>query len=415
MYYLWQNPQFMVYPLHTTDNRSLSIVRAGQLNSNSGPDFLFSQIQLNQITWIGHVEMHVQSSDWYAHNHHTDVAYNNVILHVVWEDDVQVHSSDDEPIPTLVLQNYVNEQILGRIQALSDSEQWIPCADQLATITHFRQMAFFDRLFVERLANKTKVFQQWLSQSANDWEAVLFVALAKGFGLALNGMAFAAIAQSIPFNIIRKSTDPIEIEAILLGQAGLLDSDVEDAYKDKLKRMYQYACQKYKLKKIDEKVKFFRTRPSGFPSIRLSQLAQLYTKHTHLFDKIINGDCKDKVSAFFEVEASPFWHTHYVFGKENVKRKKVLTASFIDLLTINTLIPFLFCYYKANGVEKIEGLIHWASSLKPESNGIIRAFSSLGISTASALDSQALLQLKHYYCEEKKCLSCSFGHELIQS
>jgi hypothetical protein len=153
------------------------------------------------------------------------VAYNNVILHVVWEDDEQIHSSDDEPIPTLVLQNYVNEQTLGRIQALSDSEQWIPCADQLATITHFKQMAFFDRLFVERLANKTKVFQEWLSQSANDWEAVLFVALAKGFGLALNGMAFAAIAQSIPFNIIRKSTDPIEIEAILLGQAGLLDSD----------------------------------------------------------------------------------------------------------------------------------------------------------------------------------------------
>lgn len=165
---------------------------------------------------------------------------------------------------------------------------------------------------------------------------MLFVALAKEFGLALNVMAFAAIAQSIPFNIIRKSTDPIEIEAILLGQAGLLDSDVEDAYKDKLKRMYQYACQKYKLKKIDEKVKFFRTRPSGFPSIRLSQLAQLYTKHTHLFDKIINGDCKDKMSAFFRLKLLLFG-THIMCLVKKMSREGKCSLHHLSICSRLTL------------------------------------------------------------------------------
>ncbi len=221
LYYLWQQ-QLTNKPMTTTDQRELIVVRAGQRNTNSGPDFLFAQLQLDKMTWAGHVEMHIKSSDWYAHNHHIDKAYDNVILHVVWEEDMPIFTSDDHPLATVVLRDFVDKTLIHRYQELSSSDLWIPCADRIKHIDRFKQMAFFDRLYVERLAQKTKVFQQWLDQTANDWENVLFIALAKGFGLSVNGLAFAEIAQSIPFSVIRKTQDHEELEAFLFGQVEML-------------------------------------------------------------------------------------------------------------------------------------------------------------------------------------------------
>ena len=291
LYYIWQQ-QLANKPMTTTDQRELVVVRAGQRNTNSGPDFLFAQLQLDKMTWAGHVEMHIKSSDWYAHNHHIDKAYDNVILHVVWEEDMPIFTSDDHPLATVVLRDFVDKTLIHRYQELSSSDLWIPCADRIKHIDRFKQMAFFDRLYVERLAQKTKMFQQWLDQTANDWENVLFIALAKGFGLSVNGLAFAAVAQSIPFSVIRKTQDHEELEALLFGQAEMLKAEMDDAYLEKLQKKYRYAQHKLQLKGVNEKVKFFRMRPSGFPTIRLSQLAQLYVLHSQLLDKIVEKNHK---------------------------------------------------------------------------------------------------------------------------
>ena len=244
---------------------------------------------------------------------------------------------------------------------------------------------------------------------------MLFIALAKGFGLSVNGLAFAAIAQSIPFSVIRKTQDHEELEALLFGQAEMLKAETDDAYLEKLQKKYRNAQHKLQLNEVNEKVKFFRMRPSGFPTIRLSQLAQLYALHSQLLNNILEGDPQKTVEEVFRLSTSDYWSSHHVFGKEHAKRNKGLSKSFLDLLIINTLIPYLFCYYKAHGINKTDELISWASSIQAESNSTIRAFSSLGVSAASALDSQALLQLKNAYCDQKKCLSCSFGQEFIQS
>ena len=414
LYYLWQQ-QLTHKPMMTTDQRELVVVRVGQRNQNSGPDFLYAQLQLDKMTWAGHVEMHVKSSDWYTHNHHIDKAYDNVILHVIWEEDMPVFTSDDHPLATVVLRDFVDKTLINRYEELSTSDLWIPCANRIKYIDRFKQMAFFDHLYVERLAQKTVVFQQWLDQTANDWENVLFLALAKGFGLSVNGLAFAAVAQSIPFSVIRKTTDHEELEALLFGQAEILKAEIDDAYLEKLQKIYRYLQHKLQLKNVKEKVKFFRMRPRGFPTIRLSQLAQLYVRHSQLLDKIVEGDAQKNVEEVFRVGTSDYWSTQHVFGKSHAKQNKVLTKSLLDLLIINTLIPFLFCYYKAHGINKTDELISWASSIQAEMNSTIRAFSSLGVHATSALDSQALLQLKSQYCEHKRCLSCSFGQEFIQT
>ena len=415
--YLWQHPRWWLSPLATVSGSFLQILKSGQLNTDSGPDFLHAQIQIDDLVWAGHVELHVRSSDWYAHQHESDMAYDNVVLHVVWEYDAPVFDPDERPIPTLELRHFVPPDFMDRYDAFMESpHQWIPCEAHLSDFKITTQRLFFDRLFVERLADKSAVFQHWLDQSKNDWEAVLFVALAKGFGLALNGASFAQMALSIPFGVLRhvRGHPPI-LEALLMGQAGILDKDTEDAYLSLLRENHQFLKKKHKLAESAPPARFFRARPNNFPTIRLSQLAQLYESTPKLFDRLIQTSSLQDLYKLLDVGVSDYWRTHFVFGKPTKPRPKKLTPSFKSLLVINTLIPFLFCYYKAYGLYNTELLMDWASDFKPEKNSVVDKFKTLGLHLQSALDSQAVLQLKNHYCQPKKCLQCAFGHAFFQS
>ncbi|MGB0198505.1 MAG: DUF2851 family protein [Flavobacteriaceae bacterium] len=415
--YLWQHPQWWLPSMNTVSGSSLKILKSGLLNTDSGPDFLHAQIQIDDLVWVGHVELHVSSSDWYAHQHESDTAYDNVVLHVVWEYDVPVFDPDERPIPTLELRRFVPPDFMDRYHAFMETpHKWIPCEAHLSDFKITTQRLFFDRLFVERLADKTAVFQHWLDQSKNDWEAVLFVALAKGFGLALNGASFAQTALSVPFNVVRHIRgDSPTLEALLMGQAGILNMEQEDVYYELLSDKYLFLKRKHKLKVSTPPARFFRSRPSNFPTIRLSQLAQLYESTPKLFDRLIQTSSLQDLYKLLDVGVSDYWRTHFVFGKPTKPRPKKLNSSFKSLLVINTIIPFLFCYYKAYGLSNTDLLMDWACELKAEQNSVVKKFKTLGLHIQSALDSQAVLQLKNHYCQPKKCLQCAFGHEFFQT
>lgn len=415
--YLWQHPRWWLLPLATVSGSSLQILKAGQVNTDSGPDFLNAQIQIDDLIWVGHVELHVRSSDWYAHKHESDTAYDNVVFHVVWEHDVPIFDTDERPISTLELCRFVPPDFIDRYHAFMETpHQWIPCEAHLSDFDTTTQRLFFDRLFVERLADKTAVFQHWLDQSKNDWEGVLFVALAKGFGLALNGASFAQMALSVPFGVVRHVRGhPPTLEALLMGQAGVLNTETEDAYLDLLREKHLFLKKKHKLTAPAPPARFFRARPSNFPTIRLSQLAQLYESSPKLFDRLVQTSSLEDLYKLLDVGVSDYWCTHFVFGKTTQSSAKKLTPSFKSLLVINTLIPFLFCYYKAYGMSKTHILMDWACELKAEQNSVVKKFKTLGLQIQSALDSQAVLQLKKHYCQPKKCLQCALGHELFQS
>lgn len=415
--YLWQHPQWWLPSMTTVSGSSLEILKPGQVNTDSGPDFFNAQVQIGDLLWVGHVELHVRSSDWYAHKHELDTAYDHVVLHVVWEHDVPVFGPNERPIPTLELRHFVLPDFMERYDTFMHTpHQWIPCESYLTTSDITTQRMFYDRLFVERLANKTKVFQHWLNLAKNDWEAVLFVALAKGFGLALNGDSFAQMALSIPFGVLRcVRGHPPALEALLMGQAGILDNDTEDIYLTVLRDNHQFLKKKYKLAESAPQARFFRSRPTNFPTIRLSQLAQLYETTPQLFDMIVKASSLSDLYKLIDMGVSDYWRTHFVFGKCTQSRPHKLSTSFKSLLVINTIIPFLFCYFKAYGIAKTERLMDWADTLNSEQNSIVKKFKSLGLHIHSALDSQAVLQLKTHYCQPKKCLECVFGHEFFQS
>jgi hypothetical protein len=417
LHYLWKFSIFNTLDLKTTSGETITIVNVGQYLEQAGPDFFNAQIRIDNQKWAGNVEIHLKSSDWYAHHHENDPAYENVILHVVWEHDVAIYRSNNSIIPVLELKQYVAPETVIKYNALRSVKSWLYCENQLTGLDQFLLRHWQERLFIERLEQKTKPILNWLTQTNSDWETVFFWLLAQNFGLNTNGEQFLTIVSSIPFSIIRKeSSNLANIEALLFGNAGLLDSDKEDHYFNDLKYRYHYLLQKYQLvKPIVPPVQFYKHRPDNFPTIRLSQLAVLLQFHSNLFSKVIAANTVEKIYQLLDVEASSYWLDHYQFDKVSPKKKKQLSKPFIDLLIINAIVPIQFIYSQSQGKENSEELIQLVQDISPEKNGVVDKFHFFGIVAANAFESQSLLQLKKEYCNKSKCLSCAIGIDLIKN
>ena len=417
LHYLWKFKKFDTLNLKTSNLEEITISNTGQYLELAGPDFFNAQITIGNQKWAGNVEIHVKSSDWYVHHHEKDAGYENVILHVVWEHDSEIYRSDNSEIPVLELKNYVCPSILNNYQKLLVPKSWVFCEKQLIEIPEFVLKNWQERLFFERLERKSKPILELLEHTNNDWETVLFQLLAKNFGLNTNGEAFLKIAQSIPFSVIRKECFEVEnLEALLFGSAGLLDAEKEDAYFKDLKFRYFYLLHKYQIEKsFIEPVQFFKHRPDNFPTIRLSQLANLFHKQQNLFSKVSNMNAIEVMYEIFQVSVTSYWETHYQFDKESPKKKKALSKSFMDLLILNTVIPLQFAYAKSLGKEASEDLITVLNDVEAEKNSIVEKFSSFGIKAKNAFETQSLLQLKNEYCNKNKCLDCAIGVELLKT
>ena len=417
LHYLWKFKKFNTLNLKTSNGEEIIIISVGQYLELAGPDFFNAQITIGSQKWAGNVEIHLKSSDWYVHHHECDSGYENVILHVVWENDTAIYRSDNSEIPVLELKNYVDRETVINYQSLLSPKSWIFCEKQIKDVDDFILKNWQERLFFERLERKEIPILELLKETENDWEAVLFCMLAKNFGLNTNGEAFLKMAKSIPFSVIRKESFEVEnLEALLFGMANLIPTEAEDNYTKVIQKRFDYCIQKHQFqKKIIAPVQFFKHRPDNFPTIRLSQLANLYHTHQNLFSKISTVISLKSIYEVFQITASNYWQNHYQFDKESPKKKKMLSKSFIDLIVINTIIPLQFAYAKSIGKEASEDLILLLNEVTSEKNAIIDKFTSFGIKPKNAFESQSLLQLKNDYCNKSKCLECAVGIELLKS
>ncbi|MFQ3305826.1 MAG: hypothetical protein ACI9K4_000891, partial [Polaribacter sp.] len=352
LHYVWQYKMFSKVNFRTTNKENLTILKAGLHNKNAGPDFLSAHLKIEGQTWIGNIEIHLKASDWYLHNHEMDANYDAVILHVVWEDDAVIFMKNNKPMPTLVLKDFVAATVLNNYRNLFGTpERWIPCRDAILSVDEFTFSNWKERLFFERLERKSEEINILLQQENNNFEAVLFQLLTKNFGLKVNGDAFLRLAQSLDFSIIQKvSFKENEFAALLFGQAGFLEEDIQDEYYQNLKREYTYLRHKFKVDAIPKnEFSFFRMRPNNFPTIRIAQLVALFHAHKNLFSKLIEANDLKGFYELFVVEIHPFWKTHYNFESISKPSPKKMTSSFVDLLIINTIIPLKFLYQKSRG------------------------------------------------------------------
>lgn len=419
LHYIWKFKKFDFTRAATVDGLPVTLIDAGTPNVNSGPDFFNARLKIGEQLWAGNVEIHLKSSDWYTHQHESDPAYDNVILHVVWEDDVEIYRSDNSSIPTLELQNLVsgNTLLVYSNLLLAPNNKWINCEADFEGFEDFHLRNWMERLYLERLEKKSVAILELLKKSGNNWEAVLFQLLAKNFGLKVNSAAFLSMAQSLEFIVVQKCRDSqFMLESLFLGQSGILDKKQEEIYYSDLKEEYQYLKIKFQLEnKYVERPKYFRLRPDNFPNLRLSQLATLYHRVPHIFSKILKVTTTKEIYELFAVGPSEFWKSHYTFEKSHNPKKKDLTTGFIDLLIINTIVPVRFCFEKINGIDDPSALLTLLEEVKAEKNSIIDRFNKIKPGIAStAMDSQSLLHMKNEYCDKNACMQCNLGAQLLR-
>lgn len=409
--FIWRYRYIDATQLQTIDGESLQILQAGQYNANQGPDFLEAKIKIGNTIMVGHIELHIKSSDWDTHKHSEDINYNNVILHVVWIHDRPCNSRIS--FATIELQNYVPKQLLTRYDyLLSQPPKFVACQNVLPVLSELGWINWKERLGMERLKRKSRLILQRLQYYNNDWASVFWEELAAAFGSKANTECFRALASSIPLAIIRRNREQLLVlEALLLGQLGLLDKNFEESYPNQLKKEYQYQKQKYGLKKVQIPVAFLRMHPHNFPTIRIAQLASLLHISEHLFSKILEIQSVDAIAELLTVTAHSYWDNHYVLDKESTKSSvKNIGDNMIHIVLINCIVPVVFSYGEYHQDEKLqERALNWLSQLTSEENKIIAQWKLLGISSSNALESQSLLELFNQYCTSLRCLSCHVG------
>ena len=426
LHYVWKHKMWPLDPLSTTDGRPVEVIDPGLYNrSNQGPDFFNAKVRIGGTLWVGNVELHLRSADWYLHRHDRDAAYDNVVLHVVTVADSDVMNSRGEYLPQLVLP--IPETVRTHYDELLRADVYPPCYQIIPSLSRLTVHAWLAALQTERLEQKTKAIVQRAEQAGGSWEDAYFVTLSRNYGFGINGDAFEQWARVVSLSAVGKHRDDLfQVEAFFLGQAGLLDlAAVPERYRrqaeaegyfDRLRNEYLYLAHKFSLQPMDYSLwRFLRLRPQNFPHIRLSQLATLYYERRTGLSQLIDCETLDQLRELYQTHVTPYWETHYTFGSESTKTAKRLSAASQSLLLINTAIPMLFAVGRHRQKEALcDRAFDFLEQLRAEQNHIIRLWRECGLTAETAGDSQALIQLKSAYCDKRDCLRCRFGYEYLK-
>ncbi len=415
--FIWQFQYFNKANIISVEGNVLYVHHPGTLNKNQGPDFSGARITIDDKEWAGSVEIHINSSNWTQHNHSADSNYNQVILHVVWQHDQPVESLIKHGIPTLEIQPLVPNLLLHKYSRLLNACSFVPCEKFLPALSEIEWTGWKERLAIERLQIKVNTVLFKLESAKAHWEEVFWWLLASSFGGKVNSGLFEEVAKSIPLSVLSRHKNQVhQLEAMLIGQAGLLNDSFTDKYPLMLQSEYKFLAKKYSIQQLKTTAQFLRMRPVAFPTIRLAQLAMLINQSSHLFSRIIQAAEVIEVIKMFNVTANDYWHYHYHFNDVTSYLPKQTGKAFINMILINTVIPVLHAYgvYKNDIIIKTRA-VDWMNSLPPEQNNITRDWKSFGIKNKTALDSQSLLHLKNDYCAHLRCLDCAVGCKILRN
>ena len=415
LHYVWKHKIFPLKELKTTTGQQVEVIDTGLANTDAGPDFFNAKLKLDGVLWIGNIEIHERSSDWFKHGHHADAGYNSVILHIASEIDTEISRSNGERIPQIQL--ICPEAVRTNYKELLETDSYPPCYRIISSLPPFTAHSWMTALQMERFEQKATLLNERLKRCQGNWEDAFFITLARNFGFGLNGDAFETWAHRLPFRAVDKHrNDLFQIEAIFFGQAGILEDSDGDGYYLRLKKEYTYLQHKFGLIPMDASLwRFLRLRPANFPHIRIAQLACLYHRAYGLLSRIMETETLQGVRDILKGGTSEYWLTHYTFGGSSPSRPKTLSNTSLDLLIINTVVTFLYAYglHKGNRVLCARAG-SFLEELKAENNYITRMWEQCGMKASNAADSQALIQLKKEYCDKKKCLYCRIGYEYLK-
>ena len=417
IHYLWRT-KLLPADITSVRGEKVRILEFGSGNYDAGPDFFKAKVSIDAQVWVGNVEMHVCASDWIKHKHSLDDAYKNVILHVVWENDLNNDDFASIGIPTIELNGLIPRMYLDRYLLLQNSAFDIPCRQQFPSVLPERVALWMERMAVERIEAKSLAIAQLYHTTDENWEETLYITMVRYFGTKVNREPFERLARALPLKLVMQNRDKHQaLEALYFGQAGMLiDSNVDGDFYHQLRTEYQFFQRKYGLTPLHPMTwKFGKIRPANFPTVRIAQLSAIMTNAKPLFSVVLEMQHISELRAFFGKATSDYWDNHYTFSTESKFFKKEITDAFFELICINAIVPVLFAYGKwMHNDGLIDKALYILQSIAPESNAIVTNFKKLGVGVVSAFDSQACIHLKTSYCDYKKCLSCQIGHDILK-
>lgn len=419
LHYVWRYRAFDTQLAFTEQGERVEIIYPGEYNNSNGPDFLNARIRIGETLWIGHIEIHIKSSDWKKHGHQHDERYQNVILHVVYDNDVDIWLKKPNDLQVMCLEKLVDREAWTRYLRWKDKESAIIVCEVgqkrlPETIwTHWRT-----RLLIERLESKASYLTQLLEDNAMNWPEAFFVLLSKNFGFRSNADAFEILAKTLDWKVIdRYKGNLLWVEALLFGAAGFLSEESKDAYHKQLRTEWDFLRKKHRLQAMPVSMwNFGGIRPYNFPTIRMAQLAALIHSQSHFLSLFLAEGSLNEIKNRFKVQGSVYWNTHFHFGKRAaIDFTCVPGPNAIDNILLNTLTVALFVFGKYHEIQKMIDLaLYIYENCKAEDNHILKEWSSLGVKVKHAGDSQALIQLYNEYCTPKRCLECELGHFLLK-
>jgi hypothetical protein len=419
LHYLWKYRLFNSESLADAEGNKIIVIHPGEYNRDSGPDFFSARISIAGTEWAGNVEIHTKSSHFDVHGHQHDRAFNNVILHVVAENDKKVFNERGEELVTVEIK--YDGSLYDKYLSLVNNSYTIACQDEINSLDNILVRHWLSSLVIEKLQDKSDLILKTLSETGNDWEETFYRLLSRYFGFRVNTEPFELLAKALPFRIIRKHADDIfQIEALLFGTAGMLEEGLfkdalGDAYYCRLIEEYRVLASKYSLSPIHGWLwKFSRLRPANFPTLRISQLAAMLSVTGGLFSKILEATDIRQLKDIFYIPASAYWNDHFVFGKKSKNGLKQTGSQACDILLINAVIPVLFVYGGIRDSREIrERALDFLENIHGEKNSITGEWEKAGIGSESAFYSQALIHLRNNYCRKRRCLECRIGNKLI--
>ena len=418
LYFIWQFRLFNTRTLYCVGGEHIEVLATGLLNKNAGPDFNQAKLLIDGTTWAGNVEVHIRSSDWTAHSHQNDRAFESVILHVVYQHDKDVYRMDGTLMPVLELKGLFDEQLLRSYNGMIDSSNKFPCEPQISSVDKITISGFLSRIIIERFQQKSAEVFEKLEALKGDWEETFYYFVARNFGFKVNAVGFELLAGSISGQIFAKHKDnSLQVSALVFGQAGFLSQDFGEEYPLRLQKEYDFLRKKYQLESLDISVwKFLRMRPQNFPTVRLAQFSALLLSSSHLFSKVLELDSlKGVYQLFVLLPVDGYWNTHYHFNKATPKVNLQLGRSSIQNIIINTVCLFLFAYGKYTDQQGfIDRALNFLEEMPPEKNAVIAQYAASGVKPDNSFMSQALLQLNKCYCSQKKCLNCGIGIQILR-
>ncbi len=421
LHYLWKYSLYDPDKLLDNEGNRIIVNNPGEYNRDAGPDFFNARLRIADTEWAGNIEIHIRSSQWSIHGHNNDPAYDNVILHIVAENDKKVFNTRGEEILTTEL--IFNPLIFDKYTSLVNNPFVIACQSEISKLDSFYIHHWFSTLVIERLQGKSEQIMKVFTETGNDWDETFYRMLTRYFGFRVNREPFEMLASSLPFRIIRKHSDNLfQVETLLFGTAGLLEEKlfreaINDTYYIDLIKEFKVLSSKYSLNPLDGWIwKFSRLRPANFPTVRIAQLAAMLTVTGGLFSRVMEASGIKELKEPFEVRASEYWDDHFVFGKTSRSYPKITGSQAADIFLINAVIPLIFVLGRYRDSDSIcERALSFLEETDPEKNSIIEEWQSAGIKTRTAFDSQALIHLRNNYCKKRRCLKCRIGARILSA